>query len=129
MNQKTSFSLKEVRHRPDWPRWLEAAKEELISMQLQEVFEVVPRPAHKRPLTSLWVFKIKMDTMGNITKYKGRLTVRGCQAVLGVDYLDTYSPVAKMPAIRIFLSLVTQFNLKTAQFDVPTAFSEGKPGR
>lgn len=120
--EKTTFSLKEVRNRPDWSRWLEAAKEELISMQLQDVFEIVPRPTHKLPLSTLWVFKIKIDTLGNISKYKGRLTVKGCQAVLGIDYLDTFSPVAKMPAVRIFLSLVTQYSLKTAQFDVPTAF-------
>lgn len=82
-------------------------------MQLQDVFEIVSRPTHKLQLSTLWVFKIKIDTLGNISKYNGRLTV---------DYLDTFSPVAKMPAVRIFLSLVTQYSLKTAQFDVSTAF-------
>ena len=69
-----------------------------------------------------WVYKVKKDRLGAIQRYKCRLVAQGFFQVLGQDYTDTYSPVAKFTSIRTLLAITAQLGLKVHQMDVDTAF-------
>ena len=69
-----------------------------------------------------WIYTVKMDLKGVIIRYKARLVVQGFFQIFGVDYSDTYSPVAKFVSIRIILALSVQLGLIIHTMDVDTAF-------
>ena len=69
-----------------------------------------------------WIYTIKKDLKGVIVRYKARLVVQGFFQIFGVDYTDTYSPVAKFVSIRILLALSVQLGLVIHTMDVETAF-------
>ena len=72
------------------------------------------------PLT--WIYSVKKDLKGNIIRYKARLVVQGFFQIFGVDYTDTYSPVAKFVSLRAMLAISMQFGLIVHTVDVDTAF-------
>ena len=76
-------------------------------------------PDHK------WIFKKKTDADGNVTIYKARLVAKGYQQVQGVDYDETFSPVAKLKSIRIMLAIAAYYDYEIWQMDVKTAFLNG----
>ena len=74
--------------------WREAIAKEYASIMKNDVWEVVPRPEGKSMVTSKWLYKIKYVVDGNIKKYKARFVSRGFSQVEGVDYDETFAPVA-----------------------------------
>src|SRR5512132_2155355 len=72
-----------------------------------------------------WIFKKKMDADGNITVYKARLVAKGYRQVQGVDYDDTFSPVAKLKSVRIMLAIAAFYDYERWQMDIKTAFLNG----
>lgn len=68
-------------------------------------WELVKLPAGQKPIDSKWVFKIKRDKEENILKYKTRVVARGFLQKYGVDFSDTYAPVAKLTTIMLFVTL------------------------
>ena len=103
-------------------KWDEADLRELKSLVLEHrVWDVVPRSAFKQPMTCKWVRNIKNNDV-----YKSRVVGRGFNMIPGVDYDETFSPVAKMVTFRIFLTLVAVYSLETAAFDVKTAYLNAK---
>lgn len=78
-----------------------------------------------RPIPTKWVFKIKGDGQGHISKYKARLVVCGYRQKFGRDYDLTYAPVAHAASIRMVLALTVTLGLLLWQFDVKTAFLYG----
>ena len=79
-------------------------------------------PKGRQAISNKWTFKAKIDELGNIIRFKARLVARGFSQVFGVDYLDTFAPVAKLAAIRILLAIATVEDLEVHQMDVVTAF-------
>lgn len=105
--------------------WLEAMKEELRSFKKNDVYTVTTLPQGKRPIDCRWVFRIKRKADGSIDRYKARLVAKGFAQKSGVDYFETFSPVARYDSIRAMLA-VTAFNrMYLKQFDVKTAFLYG----
>ena len=84
---------------------------------VNKVWDVRPLSEGRKPLTPKWVRMAKKDD----TK-KSRLVVRGFNMIHGVDYEETFSPVAKMVAFRIFLTFAAVYSLHTCALDVKTAF-------
>nr|GEW21523.1 hypothetical protein [Tanacetum cinerariifolium] len=72
-----------------------------------------------------WIFKRKMKVDGTIDKFKARLVIQGFRQKEGIDYFDTYAPVARITTIRLMLALVAIHNLVIHQMDVKTAFLNG----
>ena len=75
-------------------------------------------------LDGTWVFARKRNPKGKITKYKGRFCVRGDQQEYGVDYFESYAPVASWGTIRIMLIISIIANLATVQVDYTNAFAQ-----
>ena len=117
-------SYSEAMSRSDSAKWLDAMKEEITSLKKNEVWQLVERPRHN-VVSNKWVLKIKRKPNGEIERYKARLVARGFSQVPGVDYQETYAPVANMTSIRMLFAFAAIENLKIAQFDVKTAFLYG----
>jgi hypothetical protein len=104
-------------HRREWQESMEAENEALNE---REVFEVVRRPSGARMLRCRYIHHVKRLLDG--IKYKSRLVVLGCSQRFGIDYNETFAPVAKADTIRILFALSCAFNLHIHQMDVDTAF-------
>ena len=72
-----------------------------------------------------WVFRTKCDASGNVVRYKARLVAKGYSQVAGVDFNETFAPVAKFSTIRCILALGAIMDLEMYQMDVKTAFLNG----
>ncbi|KAD3640121.1 hypothetical protein E3N88_29344 [Mikania micrantha] len=106
--------------------WVEAMQLELLQFKKQQVWELVPLPPGKCAIGTKWVFKNKTDENGQIIKNKARLVVQGFSQEEGIDYDETFAPVARLEAIRLFLAYAALHNLKVFQMDVKSAFLYGK---
>lgn len=118
-------TVEEARASDDAVEWEAAIQEELDSMQKHGVYELCELPAGHKALKSRFVFKIKRDADGNITRRKARMVVKGYSQVAGIDYEETFAPVAKFVSIRILLALAAKHGWAVEQMDVKVAFLNG----
>nr|GEZ52463.1 retrovirus-related Pol polyprotein from transposon TNT 1-94 [Tanacetum cinerariifolium] len=102
--------------------WIKAIQEELNDFECLEVWELVPRPDKVMVITLKWIYKVKLDEMGGILKNKAHLVARGYPQEEGIDFEESFAPVARLEAIRIFLAYVAHKNMVVYQMDVKTAF-------
>nr|GFC60536.1 retrovirus-related Pol polyprotein from transposon TNT 1-94 [Tanacetum cinerariifolium] len=102
--------------------WIEATREELNEFERLEVWELVPRPDKVMVITLKWIYKVKLDELGGILKNKARLVARGYRQEEGIDFKESFSLVARLEAIRIFLAYATHKNMVVYQMDVKTVF-------
>nr|GEZ33739.1 copia protein [Tanacetum cinerariifolium] len=90
-----------------------------------DVWVLVPAPDNNTPLTLKWLFKNKHDEENTVIQNKSRLVVRGYRQEEGIDFEESFTPVARMEAIRIFLAYATHKLFTVFQMDVKTAFLHG----
>nr|GFB11685.1 retrovirus-related Pol polyprotein from transposon TNT 1-94 [Tanacetum cinerariifolium] len=102
-----------------------AMQEELNEFERLEVWEFVPRPDQVMVITLKWIYKVKLDELGGILKNKSRLVARGYRQKEGIDFEESFAPVARLEAIRIFLAYAAHKNMVVYQMDVKTAFFNG----
>nr|GFA52852.1 retrovirus-related Pol polyprotein from transposon TNT 1-94 [Tanacetum cinerariifolium] len=105
--------------------WIEAMQKELNEFERLKVWEPVPRPDKVMVITLKWIYKVKLDELGGILKNKARLVARGYRQEEGVDFEESFAPVARLEAIRIFLAYAAHKNIVVYQMDVKTAFLNG----
>ncbi|GJZ20814.1 retrovirus-related pol polyprotein from transposon TNT 1-94 [Tanacetum coccineum] len=105
--------------------WIEAMQEELNEFERLEVWELVPRLDKVMVITLKWIYKVKLDELGGILKNKARLVARGYRQEEGIDFEESFAPVARLEAIRIFLAFAAHMNMVVYQMDVKTAFLNG----
>ncbi|KAJ9539066.1 hypothetical protein OSB04_031799 [Centaurea solstitialis] len=117
-----------VRQEPDSEseQWQEAMKAEMQSMYDNQVWELTDLPQHCRAVGRKWVFKKKTDMDGNVRTFKARLVAKGFTQTHGIDYDETFSPVAMLKSIRILMAISAYFNYEIWQMDVKTTFLNGK---
>ncbi|GKA64980.1 retrovirus-related pol polyprotein from transposon TNT 1-94 [Tanacetum coccineum] len=108
------------------PGWIDAMQEELNRLQKHSQGLLFLFPYGKIAIGSKWVFMNKKDKHGTTTKNKARLVAQGYSQEEGIDYDETFAPVARMQAIRIFLAFSTYMNFKVYQMDVKSAFLNDK---
>ncbi|KAJ9566114.1 hypothetical protein OSB04_002080 [Centaurea solstitialis] len=104
----------------------EAMKAEMQSMYDNQVWELTNLPQHCKAVGRKWVFKKKTDMDGNVHTFKARLVAKGFTQTHGIDYDETFSPVAMLKSIRILMAISAYFNYEIWQMDVKTAFLNGK---
>nr|GEZ64271.1 hypothetical protein [Tanacetum cinerariifolium] len=107
------------------PAWIESMPEELHQFIKLDVWELVPLPDGIKPLTLKWLFKNKHDEENTVIRNKTRLVVRGYRQEEGIDFEESFAPVALMEAIKIFLAYAAHTGFTLYQMDVKTAFLHG----
>ncbi|KAJ9536517.1 hypothetical protein OSB04_un000311 [Centaurea solstitialis] len=90
------------------------------------VWLLVPRPRKRTIIGSKWIFRNKLDEIGTIIRNKARLVAHGYRQEEGIDYDETFAPVARLEAIRLFLAFAAHMNFKVFQMDIKNAFLNGK---
>ncbi len=111
---------------PDSDKWIEAMKSEMQSMSDNQVWNLIDPPEGVKTIGCKWVFKKKTDMDGKVQTYKARLVAKGYRQVHGIDYDETFSPVAMLKSIRILLAISAYYDYEIWQMDVKTAFLNGK---
>lgn len=106
-------------------QWEEAMLEELTAIERNHTWELVDPPYGKTPIGLKWVYKVKHNADGSVQKYKARLVAKGYAQNPGIDYDETFSPVARFETVRMLLSLAAKLKLPLYQFDVKSAFLNG----
>ena len=107
------------------PVWYKAMEEEFQALEKNDTWTIVPLPKNKKPVGCKWVYKIKYQSDGSIERYKARLVAKGYTQTYGIDYQETFAPVAKMNTIRILFSIAVNNGWNLYQMDVKNAFLQG----
>ncbi|GJQ97632.1 retrotransposon protein, putative, ty1-copia subclass [Tanacetum coccineum] len=123
LNEPTSYKAAMLDSESD--KWIDAMNAKMQSMIDNMVWVLVDLPPNCKTVGSKWLFKIKTDMDGNVHTYKARLVAKGYTQLYGVDYEETFSPVADIRAIRILISIAAFYDYEIWQMDVKTAFLNG----
>ncbi|GMF58097.1 unnamed protein product [Phytophthora fragariaefolia] len=107
-------------------QWKAAIECELSSLMTNKTWKLVPRPKHQRAIGCRWVFALKRDETGRIVRHKARLVAKGYSQRHGIDYEETYSPVASLNSIRANLAKFGEDGAIIEQCNVDTAFLYGE---
>ena len=83
--------------------------DELNALNHNVTWDLVELPVDKRAIGCKWVFTVKVNPDGSVARLKAQLVAKGYAQTYGVDYSETFSPVAKLSSIRLFISLVTTY--------------------
>ena len=108
------------------PDWVIAMQEELNQFERCKVWDLVDRPKGQGVIGTKWVFRNKLNENGEITRNKARLVAQGYRQEEGIDYDETFAPVARLEAIRLFLAYASFKDFKLYQMDVKSAFLNGE---
>ena len=107
-------------------QWREAIEDELTNLRLYSVWIIEPLPEGRRPVGCKWVFKIKYDENGRVSRFKARLVAQGFSQIYGVDYQETFAPTVRRESLRMFLAMVASYDMELHQMDVKAAYLAGE---
>ena len=119
------FEPRDVGHAFSDSSWVNAMHEELENFERNQVWTLVEPPRDVNVIGTKWVFKNKQGEDGEIVRNKARLVAQGFSQVKGLDFGETFAPVALLEAIRILLAFTASKGLKLYQMDVKSAFLNG----
>nr|KYP38661.1 Retrovirus-related Pol polyprotein from transposon TNT 1-94 [Cajanus cajan] len=105
--------------------WREAMAKEIQALESNNTWSLCPLPQGKSSIGCKWVYKIKYRSDGSIERYKARLVAKGYAQIEGIDYHDTFAPVAKLVIVRLLLSIAAIKNWSLHQLDVNNDFLQG----
>ena len=105
--------------------WINAMHEELNQFARNEIWTFVPRSKKMNVIGTKWVFKNKLDEQGVIVRNKARLVAKGYNQEEGIDFGETYAPMARLEAVRILLAYTCMNRFKLHQMDVKSSFLNG----
>jgi hypothetical protein len=105
--------------------WVKSMNEELDQIEKNKTWDLVPRPNDKNVIGTKWVYRNKLNEDGQIVRNKARLVCKGYAQVEGVYFEETFSPVARIEAIRMFLTFACYRKFKVYQMDVKSTFLNG----
>lgn len=110
----------------DQPHWQKAMQEEYDTLIANHTWDLVPLPQGKNLVSCKWLYKTKVNANNEVSKFKARLVARGFSQIEGLDYNETFAPVAKMPTIKIVIALASSMHWPIHQMDVKSAFLNGE---
>ncbi|GKC98515.1 retrovirus-related pol polyprotein from transposon TNT 1-94 [Tanacetum coccineum] len=106
--------------------WFEAMQEEFHEFNRIQVWELVPKLDCVIIIALKWIYKVKLDEYGDVLKNKARLEAKGYRQEEGIDFEESFAPVTRIEAIRIFIANAASKNMIIYQMDVKTAFLNGE---
>ncbi|GJW28289.1 retrovirus-related pol polyprotein from transposon TNT 1-94 [Tanacetum coccineum] len=106
--------------------WFQAMQDEIHEFDRLQVWELVPQPDCVMIIALKWIYKVKLDEYGDVLKNKARLVAKGYRQEEGIDFEESFAPVARIEAIRIFIANAANKNMTIYQMDVKTAFLNGE---
>ncbi|GKA99682.1 retrovirus-related pol polyprotein from transposon TNT 1-94 [Tanacetum coccineum] len=106
--------------------WFQAMQEEIHEFDRLDVWELVPPPDYAMIIALKWIYKVKLDEYGDVLKNKAHLVAKGYHQEEGLDFEESFTPVARLEAIRIFIANAASKNMTVYQMDVKTAFLNGE---
>ncbi|GMI96958.1 hypothetical protein HRI_003365100 [Hibiscus trionum] len=107
-------------------KWRQAVLEEIKALEDNGTWEISKLPTGKKTVGCKWIFTTKFKPDGSIDRYKARLVARGFTQTYGLDYEETFAPVAKLNTIRVLLSIAVNLEWPLIQLDVKNAFLNGE---
>ena len=107
------------------PDWVHAMKLEIAALESNQTWSIVDLPSGKIPIGCRWIYKVKYKASGEVERYKARLVAKGYSQQAGMDYFETFSPVAKMVTVRSLIALAASNMWYIYQMDVHNAFLNG----
>ncbi|EOY04903.1 Cysteine-rich RLK (RECEPTOR-like protein kinase) 8 [Theobroma cacao] len=107
------------------PGWRAAIVEEMMALDGNGTWDSVDLLAGKKVIGCKWVFAVKVNPDGSMARLKARLVAKGYAQTYGVDYSNTFSPVAKLTSVRLFISMVATCDWPLHQLDIKNAFLHG----
>lgn len=107
------------------PQWKATMQEEFSTLESQNTWPLVLPPNGHKILGCKWVFKTKLKLDGTIARHKVRLVAQCYRQQEGIDYFETFNPVAKLTIVRIFITLTTSYGWTIKQLDASNAFLQG----
>lgn len=105
--------------------WIDAMNTELAALEKNDTWEITSLPPGKTAIDCKWIYKTKYHPDGSVDRFKSRLVILGCRQVYGIDYGETFAPVAKMTTVRALLAVAAMHNWHAIQMDVTNAFLHG----
>ena len=114
--------LTEAKCRPDWLLWEKAIEEELAMLKAAGTWRLEEAPPGANIIGSKWVFKVKKDAAGNVVHYKARLVTQGFSQIGGINYDDTYTPVAHLASLHVIIAMANHLDLEPHQVDIKGAY-------
>ncbi|KAH9656699.1 hypothetical protein KPL70_022787 [Citrus sinensis] len=123
--EKDPKTFSEAMSSRDASFWREAVNDEMDSIMSNQTWVLVDLPPGSQPISSKWVFRRKYNNDGSLQTFKARLVAKGFKQRNGIDYFDTYAPVARLTSIRVLFAIASLNNLYVHQMDVKTAFLNG----
>ncbi|GJR05937.1 retrovirus-related pol polyprotein from transposon TNT 1-94 [Tanacetum coccineum] len=106
--------------------WFQAIQDEIHEFDRLQVWELVPQPYCVMIIALKWIYKVKLDEYGDVLKNKARLVAKGYRKEKGIDFEESFAPVAHIEAIRMFIANATSKNMTIYQMDAKTAFLNGE---
>ncbi|GKC99898.1 putative ribonuclease H-like domain-containing protein, partial [Tanacetum coccineum] len=106
--------------------WFQAMQDEIHKFDRLQVWELVPQPNCVMIIALKWIYKVKLDEYGDVLKNKARLVAKGYRQEEGIDFEESFAPVARIEAIRIFIANAANKNMTIYKMDVKTAFFNGE---
>ncbi|TYK03174.1 gag/pol protein [Cucumis melo var. makuwa] len=119
------LTYKQAMNDVDCDQWIKSMDLEMESMYSNSVWTLVDQPSEVRPIGCKWIYKRKRDQAGKVQTFKARLVAKDYTQKEGIDYEETFSPVAMIKSISILLSITTFYDYEIWQMDVKTAFLNG----
>lgn len=107
-------------------KWRLAMDEEIKSIEKNQTWQLVELPIGAKKIGVKWVYKTKLNELGEVDKYKARLVVKGYSQQHGIDYTEVYAPVARMDTVRMIIAFAAQRGWNLYQLDVKSAFLQGE---
>jgi hypothetical protein len=106
-------------------KWIQAMKDEMDALEANETWDIVPLPTSQPVVGSKWVYSVKLKSDGSLDRYKARLVAQGFSQEYGIDYDETFAPVAKMTTVRTLIAISAIRDWDIFQMDVKNAFLNG----
>ncbi|KAI3697749.1 hypothetical protein L6452_30846 [Arctium lappa] len=108
------------------PKWKAVVCEEITALKNNDTWELTDLPSGKKAVGCKWLFTTKYNSDGSVNRHKARLVAKGYTQTHGIDYQETFAPMAKLNTVRVLLSLAANLDWPLMQLDVKNAFLNGE---